>query len=441
MIRRRGNAGRSGGIGGTVAMVALTGAAALAWYEAPSGAPPRAAIFEIFAVTYIAIAIGRLPGFRLDRAGAALVGASLMVAVGAVGIDEVSRIIDFDTIALLLGMMIVVGNLRLSGFFRLITGWAVTRARHPLQLLAAVTLTSGIFSAFLLNDAICLVMTPLVVDVVRRLERNPVPYLLAVAMAANIGSAATITGNPQNILIGGFSHIPYGPFAAALAPVAAAGLVVTMGLIALCYPSEFRSRAALPLVSARPPHVHRPLAIKSVLVVGLMMAAFFAGQPPAKVALIAGGFMLLTRIVRSERIYREIDWPLLLMFAGLFVVVAGFEKALLTPELVAAIGRVGVADPPVLSTITAVLSNLVSNVPAVLVLRPFVGQSGDPQHAWLVVAMASTLAGNLTVLGSVANLIVVQLARADGVTIGFWEYFRVGAPLTLLTILIGLWWL
>jgi Na+/H+ antiporter NhaD/arsenite permease-like protein len=215
MIRRRGNAGRSGGIGGTVAMVALTGAAVLAWYEAPSGAPPRAAIFEIFAVTYIAIAIGRLPGFRLDRAGAALVGASLMLAVGGVGIDEVSRIIDFETIALLLGMMIVVGNLRLSGFFRLITGWAVARARHPLQLLAAVTLTSGIFSAFVLNDAICLVMTPLVADVVRRLQRNPVPYLLAVAMAANIGSAATITGNPQNILIGGFSHIPYGAFAAA----------------------------------------------------------------------------------------------------------------------------------------------------------------------------------------------------------------------------------
>jgi Na+/H+ antiporter NhaD/arsenite permease-like protein len=209
MIGRR-IAGRRGGIGGTVAMAALAGAAALAWYEAPSGAPPRAAIFEIFAVTYLAIAIGRLPGFRLDRAGAALVGASLMLAVGGVGIDEVSRIIDFDTVALLLGMMIVVGNLRLSGFFRLITGWAVARARHPLQLLAAVTLTSGIFSAFLLNDAICLVMTPLVVDVVRRLERNPVPYLLAVAMAANIGSAATITGNPQNILIGSFSGISYG---------------------------------------------------------------------------------------------------------------------------------------------------------------------------------------------------------------------------------------
>ena len=177
------------------------------------------------------------------------------------------------------------------------------------------------------------------------------------------------------------------------------------------------------------------LAIKSVLVVVLMMAAFFSGQPPAKVALIAGGFMLLTRIVRSERIYREIDWPLLLMFAGLFVVVAGFEKALLTPEFIDRIGRAGLGDPGVLSAVTAILSNLVSNVPAVLVLRPFVGQTGDPQRAWLVVAMASTLAGNFTLLGSVANLIVVQLARADGVAIGFWEYFRVGAPLTVLTIL------
>src|SRR5437764_10890199 len=364
-----------------------------------------------------------------------------MLAVGGVGIEDVSRVIDFDTVALLLGMMIVVGNLRLSGFFRLITGWAVARARHPLALLVAVTLTSGIFSAFLLNDAVCLVMTPLVVDVVRRLERNPVPYLLAVAMAANIGSVATITGNPQNILIGGFSHIPYGAFAAALAPVAAAGLLVTIALIALCYPREFCTRTSLRLAPPRPPHVHGPLAIKSVLVVALMMAAFFAGQPPAKVALIAGGFMLLTRIVRSERIYREIDWPLLLMFAGLFVVVAGFEKALLTPELIDGIGRLGLADAPILSAVTAVLSNLVSNVPAVLVLRPFVEQTGDPQHAWFIIAMASTVAGNLTVLGSVATRIAVQLARAEGVTIGFWEYFQVGMPLSFLTTLLGLWWL
>src|SRR5204862_2806733 len=133
----------------------------------------------IFVVTYLVIAIGRLPGFRIDRAGAALVGASLMLAVGAIGIDDISRVIDFDTVALLLGMMIVVGNLRLSGFFRLVTGWTVARARHPLALLATITLTSGLFSAFLLHDAICVVMTPPVADIALRLGPNPVPRLLA----------------------------------------------------------------------------------------------------------------------------------------------------------------------------------------------------------------------------------------------------------------------
>jgi Na+/H+ antiporter NhaD/arsenite permease-like protein len=416
----------------------LAAAVAAAWYWA--GAQPnsvRIATVAIFAATYLVIAIGRLPGFHIDRAGSALVGAALMLAIGAVSLDETMQAIDFATVALLLGMMIVVANLRLSGFFRLVNGWVVARARHPLHLLAAVTVTSGVFSAFLLNDAICLVMTPLVVDIVRRLERDPLPYLLAVAMAANIGSTATITGNPQNILIGSFSQIGYGTFAARLAPVAAVGLLLTIILIRLTHPHEFRRPG--PLRAAAPPvHLHGPLMAKSVLITVAMMAAFFAGQEPAKVALVGGGVLLITRVVRSDRIYREIDWPLLLMFAGLFVVVAGFEKALLTPELVAAIGGIGLDRAPVLSAVTALLSNLVSNVPAVLVLKPFVSSLADPQRAWLIVAMASTLAGNLTVLGSVANLIVVQSARAHGIRIGFWQYCRVGAPLTLLTILVGL---
>ena len=418
--------------------LALAAAAAAAWYRA-AGEPDavRVAAIAIFAATYLVIAIGRLPGFHIDRAGSALVGAALMLALGAVSLDDTMQAIDFGTIALLLGMMILVANLRLSGFFRLVNGWVVASARHPLHLLVAVTVSSGVFSAFLLNDAICLVMTPLVIEIVRRLDRNPVPYLLAVAMAANVGSTATITGNPQNILIGSFSGIAYGAFAARLAPIAAIGLVLTIVLIRLGYPREFRGGARL-RATAPPAHLHGPLAAKSVLVTAAMMAAFFAGQPPAKVALVGGGVLLITRVVRSERIYREIDWPLLLMFAGLFVVVAGFEKALLTPELVAAIGGIGLDRAPVLSAVTAVLSNFVSNVPAVLVLKPFVAGLGDPQRAWLVVAMASTLAGNLTVLGSVANLIVVQSARARGVRIGFWQYCRVGAPLTVLTILVGL---
>jgi Na+/H+ antiporter NhaD/arsenite permease-like protein len=187
--------------------------------------------------------------------------------------------------------------------------------------------------------------------------------------------------------------------------------------------------------------LQRPLAVKSLLVTLAMVIAFFAGLPPAEVAMVAGAVMLLSRDVPSDRIYHEIDWPLLLIFAGLFVVVAGFEKVVLTPDVIARIAQLHLDRAPLLSLVSAALANLVSNVPAVLVLRPFIDMTGDPQRAWLTVAMASTLAGNLTILGSIANLIVVQGARSKGVIIGFWDYFRVGAPLTVLTILIGVCWL
>ena len=300
------------------------------------------------------------------------------------------------------------------------------------------------FSAFLLNDAICLVMTPLVVDIAKRLRRDPVPYLLAVAMASNIGSVATITGNPQNMMIGSFSGIPYGRFAAHLTPPAVMiGLVLTIVLLALFYRREFSGGGEYP--DAPPVRAHyAPAAWRSnpVLIVLVMMAAFFAGQPPAKVALIAGGFMLLvTRVVRSERVYREIDWPLLLMFAGLFVVVGGFEKALLTPDLIERIGGFGLDRMPVLGIAHGGIVEPRQQCASGAGAEAVSGAPTDPQRSWLVVAMASTFAGNLTVLGSVANLIVVQQAAARGVSIGFWEYFRVGAPLTLLTIAFGLWWL
>jgi Na+/H+ antiporter NhaD/arsenite permease-like protein len=402
-------------------------------------APSIAAVL-IFIATYAVIAIGKLPGSHLDRAGAALLGASLMLATGLLSLDDAYRAIDVDTIALLLGMMIVVANIRLSGFFRFINNWIVTRAGNPLLLLAAVVLTSGFFSAFLVNDAICLALTPLVLEFVTRLRRNPVPYLLAVAMASNIGSTATITGNPQNIMIGSFSQIPYAAFTAALWPIAAIGLLLTLALIVAFFPSEFLTQERPNAQPARN-HVHLPLLIKSVGITAAMVGFCFLGQPPAKVALIAGAVLLLTRRVKSEKIYARIDWTLLLMFAGLFIVVAGFEKVVLTPEVTHAVDQLHLDRLPVLSLVTAALSNIVSNVPAVLVLKPFVADLPDPQKAWLVIAMSSTLAGNLTLVGSVANLIVVQVARSHGVTIRFWDHAKVGIPLTVLTILIGVLWL
>jgi len=242
------------------------------------------------------------------------------------------------------------------------------------------------------------------------------------------------------MIIGNIARIPYGTFAATLAPIAAAGLALVMLLIALGYRREFFTRELLPQVQV-PAHYHGALLVKTVGVMLVMVLLFFLGQPVAKVAIVGGAFLLLTRRVRPGKIYREIDWPLLVMFIGLFIVVAGIEKTVLTPDVLAAFGRLHLDDLVVLSGVTALLSNLVSNVPAVLVLKPFVAGLADPQRAWLAVAAASTLAGNFTLIGSVANLIVAQRARAMGIEIGFGAYFRIGAPLTLATILLGIAWL
>ena len=182
----------------------------------------------IFAITYLVLAIGRLPGFRMDRTGAAIIGASFMVGVNALSLDEAYRAINFDTIILLFGMMIVVANLQVSGFFSLVAERVVEHAKGPLFLLIAIVAVGGFFSAFFVNDTMCLVLTPLVLEITETLDRNPVPYLLAVAMGSNIGSVATITGNPQNMMIGSFSGIGYRHFAATLAPVAALGLVAVV---------------------------------------------------------------------------------------------------------------------------------------------------------------------------------------------------------------------
>ncbi len=394
----------------------------------------------IFILTYIGVALGRIPGLRLDRAGIALTGAALMMAVGAITPDEAYRAIDLDTLALLLGMMIVVAHLKLSGFFRLVTGWALAHAHSPLVLLATVAVTTGALSAFLVNDAICLVMAPLVIEVTRSLRRDPVPYLLAVAMASNVGSTATITGNPQNMIIGAVSHIPYTVFAATLTPVAIAGLLLVVLLLGALWWGEFRRPAHL-TAKPSPLRLHMPQLMKAVLVALGVIVAFFVGVPVAKAAILGGALLLITRAIKARKVYRELDGSLLLMFAGLFVVVAAAEKILFTPEVVGAVQALHLDNVYILTAMTGVLSNIISNVPAVLALKPFVQSLADQQRIWLVIAMSATLAGNLTLVGSVANLIVAERARNVGIEISFWAYCRAGIPLTVITLAIGAWWL
>jgi Na+/H+ antiporter NhaD/arsenite permease-like protein len=393
----------------------------------------------IFAGTYLVMALGRLPGFRVDRTGAALIGAALMVAANVLTIEEAWAAINYDTIILLFGMMIVVANLRLSGGFAVVGAWVVRHARRPILLLAGIVLVSGLFSAFFVNDTMCLVLTPLVLEITRCLRRNPLPYLLAVAMASNIGSVATITGNPQNMMIGSFSHIGYRTFAAALAPTAAIGLALTILVLALLYRDEFHHENVLQPVPYRT-RVNAALLWKSVLASAGMIAFFFAGWPVPKVAVVAGALLLITRRVKPHRVYREIDWSLLVMFIGLFIVIAGIEKTPFAADLFAVASRYHLERALPLSLFSGVLSNLVSNVPAVLVFKGFIPHLPDATRAWLTLAMSSTLAGNLTVLGSVANLIVIERARRE-VKISFWEYARAGIPLTILSMAVGIFWL
>jgi Na+/H+ antiporter NhaD/arsenite permease-like protein len=398
------------------------------------------AALTILVLTYGGVAAGRFPGLRLDRAGIALLGGAAMIAIGALSMEEAYRAINFDTITLLLGMMIVVAHLKVSGVFRGLGALAIGRAHAPFMLLAMVTVLTGVLSAFLVNDAICLVMAPIVVHVTRAIKRDPVPYLIATATASNCGSVATITGNPQNMVIGALSGISYPAFSATLAPVAAFGLVLVVAIVGFVYRAEFARREVLNFESTRGP-THPRQMIKASLVCLALAIAFFAGVPVAEAALIGGAFLLFTRAIKPARIYREIDGPLLFMFAGLFVVVAGAERVLLTPDIIASAKGLGLDDVWRLSAFTAVLSNIVSNVPAVLALKPFIAGLHDPRQGWLVVAMSSTLAGNFTLLGSVANLIVAEQARAAGAPLSFGAYFKVGLPLTAITLVAGTAWL
>jgi len=414
----------------------------------------------LFALTYAALAWGRVPGLQTDRAGIAWAGAAAMLAFGLIKFEAAVAAIDFATIALLLGMMIVVGALRFSGFFDKVAAWALARVRHPVGLLAITMALSGVLSAILVNDVVCLALTPLVLHLARRLELDPKPHLVGLALASNIGSVATLTGNPQNMIIGNLSQISYLRFAAKLTPIALAGWVIGFLITAWVFRSSLTRRtdeaaladSSIGCEATRPPLPEREGAleqdpsqralIKSLLVTLGAIALFFAGARMEVVALGAAAILLLGR-TRPDSLYQEIDGKLLLMFAGLFVVVRAFEVHVVHTWGVEN-GEWLKGDPVVpLSLVSAALSNLVSNVPAVLLFQsviPLMPQS-QQEVGWLALAMSSTLAGNLTVLGSVANLIVVERARHEEIEISFWDYFKAGLPVTLVTLLVGIAWL
>ncbi|HEX2621213.1 MAG TPA: SLC13 family permease, partial [Phototrophicaceae bacterium] len=280
----------------------------------------------IVLLTYAAVAVGSVPYLRMNRATIALVGAVALVVVGALTEKQALDAIDVGTILLLGAMMVINVHLRLAGFFNVITGQTLRFARSPRMLLALVIFSSGILSAIFLNDPICLMVTPLVVDLTQRLKRDPVPYLIGLGAAANIGSVATITGNPQNLIIGQASGIPYLTFAAYLAPVALMGLVICWGVIVVLYPAEFRGSSEnqrLPDVKIPAPRPYTPLLNRILLITVGLMIAFLLGVPVVTAACVAAGLLLISRL-RPQKLL-QLDWDLLAFFAGLFVVTGAIE--------------------------------------------------------------------------------------------------------------------
>ncbi len=396
------------------------------------------AAYVIFLGSYVVFAIGKFPGMKIDRPGAAIIGAVLMVAVGIVRPSQALRFIDFKTIVLLFSMMLIVAYLRLGGFFDWITQLVLTWLK-PRHLLPMVIFTCGLLSAFFVNDIICIVMVPFVLAAARQMRVKPLAYLLAVATASNIGSVATITGNPQNMLIGSYSGISYRSFLFHLGPVAFVGLLLDWLVLHLVF-LRTGTRDPKLEVPVSVGSVDRSKLVKPGIVVAFVLAGFLAGVPPAMIAALGAAIMMITRSRDPQQVYRQVDWGVLVLFVGLFVIVGGAEESGLVGILLRAAHSWNLQNAGVFTVAVAGISNLVSNVPAVMLLKSAVPRLPNAHTGWLTLAMASTLAGNLTITGSVANIIVVERAKSD-VQITFRDYFIVGLPITILSLLFGCMWL
>ncbi len=411
----------------------------------------------IFGFVYIGMLWGRLPWLGLDRTGVSVLGGIAVVATGILTFPDMIQAIDFDTIALLLGMMVVLGSMRQAGFMEGLSKQLLGRIQNPSWFLACTMGISAILSALLVNDTICLALTPVIIGICRQKGMSAKPHLIGISLASNIGSLATLVGNPQNMIIGKLSGIDFFSFALRMTPVSILALGAAFAIMRIIFRQDLKYLNSLTSQStvAEPvlehPEINKlapssnqssifasPRFIANGFILIGILIAFLVGVPLAVVALSAMGIVILLR--RDARwIFAEIDWELLMMFSGLFVVVHAFHEQVVvhwSHELNQ------FTAPWAMGVVVAILSNLVSNVPAVLLLAPLVPIPLDHtiSSSWLIMAMMSTLAGNLTIFASVANLIVVEQAKREKIDISLGEFCRAGIPITLVTMMIGVLW-
>jgi Na+/H+ antiporter NhaD/arsenite permease-like protein len=403
-----------------------------------------ATVAVIFAVVYLGMILGGLPFLQLDRTGVALLGAIALVAIGDLTPQQAALAIHLPTLLLLFSFMVISAQMRLGGFYAWVTQRIAALALAPPALLAVVIAVVAALSAVFSNDVVCLAIAPVLADGCLRRGLDPVPFLLALACAANIGSAATLIGNPQNMLIGQVLKLPFGAyFVEAIVPVAA-GLIALWIVLAWQTRGRWRTARAvepstLAAHEAGYPPFDRWQTAKGLSVAGALIVVFLATDLPHDVAALTGaGLLLLSRRLHSTAMLGQVDWELLILFIGLFVVNHALQETGLAAQAVQWLAAQGVplAEPAPLFVVTLVLSNVVSNVPAVMLLLP----AATEPFSGPLLALVSTFAGNLFIVGSIANLIVVDAARKQGIAIDWRRHLRTGLPVTAATLAITAAW-
>ncbi|MCD4483087.1 anion transporter [Chromobacterium vaccinii] len=396
-------------------------------------------ILAIFLIVYLGMILGGLPFLQLDRTGVALLGAIALIGVNALSLEQAVAAMHLPTLILLFAFMVISAQMRLGGFYDWVTRKLATLSLGPAGLLAALTVVSAALSAVFSNDIVCLAVAPVLIDVCRQRRLDPVPFLLALACTSNIGSAATLIGNPQNMLIGQTLRLDFGGYFLAAAIPVGFGLLACWALIVRQTGGRWLD-AGPAEPAAEPPRVGAPFdgwqTAKGLVIAAALLAAFLAAPWPREhMALIGAGILLMSRQLHSRKMLGLVDWELLVLFMSLFVVNHAFQRTGIPSDAVAGLAALGVRleQPGPLFAATFLLSNIVSNVPAVMLLLPV----AHHETSGLLLALVSTLSGNLLIVGSIANIIVVDAAARRGVAIDWKRHARVGVPITLATLAVS----
>jgi len=400
---------------------------------------PTLLVIAVFLSVYVGMALGRWPGLKVDRTGIALLGAIVLYSTGLVSTAMVLQAIDFPTLIVLFGLMVLSAQFAVCGFYDWCSARIAATHASPVAILALTVLVAGTLSALLANDVVVFAMTPLLIQGLSRRGLDPRPYLIALASAANAGSAATVIGNPQNILIGQVGRLDFWSFTAACGPPAALALATVFASIWLIWRRKLAHRA-IPDGETEMPQMDRFGVGKGVAAALVLLALFSSRLAHVADVLLVTAVLLISRRLATRDVLGLVDWHLLVLFAGLFIVTAALAETPLPGEALAAINAFGI-DPktlPAMPFLTLFGSNTIGNVPTVVLLTAVLKDL--PMESLYAMAALSTLAGNLLIVGSLANIIVVERAKQAGVELGLVEHARCGVPITLVSLALTVIW-